>query len=154
MFGACNTSLRLRSTCNTCVRLQSRVTSSGARVDGLVVFVLLCVFMGDGVILNFFFPWRMGVVTLTAKSTGLLRGRKVFVWTVKSLLGKVIVRFFNLVASREVLNCNLLVWEKLNGWVLELNFDGQNVSELFIHLLNLFLCLFINIFMSEFCKFY
>ena len=32
-------------TCNTCVRLQSRVTNSGATVDGLFLFVCLFVFV-------------------------------------------------------------------------------------------------------------
>ena len=71
--------------CNTCVRLQSRVTSSGATVDGVVfivniiilfVFILVVVFLFV-IIIYFvyfyytlyiyyyylFFPYEMGVVT-------------------------------------------------------------------------------------------
>ena len=59
--------------CNTCVRLQSRVTTSGTTVDGLFLFVCLCMclffclfvracyFVCFYFILNFFFSRILGM---------------------------------------------------------------------------------------------
>ena len=56
--------------CNTCVRLQSRVTISGAKIDGLF-------FYGEwGKTNNWVFHWgrEMGMEALIGKNTGVLGG--------------------------------------------------------------------------------
>ena len=77
--------------CNTCVRQQSRVTSSGTTVDGLFLFVYLFVFL---LLVHFcyfvcfcfvfvfcffsqeFWGWEDGGGSIDKKDTGVSRGSR------------------------------------------------------------------------------
>ena len=65
--------------CNTCVRLQFRVTNSGITVDSLTIFFLSFFFFssrgkGLGYKVRLGFSWRMGVVLLIGMNTRVLSG--------------------------------------------------------------------------------
>ena len=116
--------------CNTCVSLQSRVTSSGATVDGLIFFVIflfffVCLFVCEFVCLFVSFVLFFGFVCLFCMFVCYCLFFCLFLFVLFVCLIFFVVVFFVCFEDVKMKPAGL---GKLNEWVLELNFAGQIIN--------------------------